>query len=284
MNKKVIHYVLVYYLGKIGVMSFLYSIILGLIQGLTEFIPVSSSGHLVIASHLLNINNAFTFDSLLNFGTLMALVLYYKERLWSLIVRMFKGREWLLIIKIILATIPAALAGLIFDKQIERLNEIVWVVIIMLIMVAIPMIIAGKEKEAADNSEIEKSISWMRSIKVGVAQAFSLIPGVSRSGLTILAGLKSGLSAVRAAEFSFLLAIPIIAAGSFKILLSKEGLDFVSNNLGATIVGNLVSFIAGFLAVSFFINLLGKRGLKDFGWYRLGLAIVLIILLVAGII
>lgn len=265
-------------------MSLLHAIILGLVQGLTEFIPVSSSGHLVIVSHLLGLNNAFTFDSLLNFGTLLALIIYFRARIWSLIIRMFKGKEWPLILKVIIATVPAIVAGVMLDKQIEHLNTIVPVVIVMLILVAIPMIVWGKENAKANNEEIEKSISKMTSIKIGIAQAFALIPGVSRAGLTILTGLRCNLSAKRAAEFSFLLAIPVIAGASFKILLSQEGTDFVSNNLGATVVGNIMSFLSGLLAVSFFISLLGKRGLKDFGWYRLGLAVVLIILLITGII
>jgi undecaprenyl-diphosphatase len=265
-------------------MSIFHAIILGLVQGLTEFLPISSSGHLVIVSHLLNIKDAFTFDSLLNFGTLVALIIFYKSRIWSLILRVFKGKEWLLILKIIGATIPAVIVGVVFDKQIERLNDLIWVVIAMLIIIGIPMIIMGKEDPKPNNQEIEKSISWMTSLRVGIFQALALIPGSSRSGLTILAGLRSGLSAVRAAEFSFLLAIPIITGASFKILLSNQGMDFVKNNLGATIIGNIASFTVGFFAVSFFIALLGKRGLKDFGWYRLGLAGVLILLVVTGII
>jgi undecaprenyl-diphosphatase len=265
-------------------MSILHALILGLVQGLTEFIPVSSSGHLVIAAHLLHINDAFTFDSLLNFGTLAALIIYFRKRIGLLLVRMFKGKEWPIIGKVILATIPAVFAGVFFDKQIAKLNDMVWVVIVMLIVVGIPMIVFGNENTHANNEEIEKSISKMTSVKVGIAQTIALIPGSSRAGLTILAGMRSNLSAKRAAEFSFLLAIPIIAGASFKILLSKEGMDFVTYNLGTTIFGNLVSFASGLIAVSFFISLLGKRGLKDFGWYRIGLAGVLIILAIAGII
>jgi undecaprenyl-diphosphatase len=96
--------------------------------------------------------------------------------------------------------------------------------------------------------------------------------------------MKCGLSAKRAAEFSFLLAIPIISAASFKVLLTNDGLNYVKDNLGAVIVGNLVSFIAGLLAVKFLINLISKRGLKDFGWYRISLALILTILLLTGII
>lgn len=266
-------------------MSFLDSIILGLIQGLTEFIPVSSTGHLVIVSQLFNIEEAFTFDVLLNFGTLIALLVYYRQKIWSLLAGIFKAKDWLLISRLVIATIPAALVGVIFTKQITAMNDILWLVIIMLIAIGVLMIIFGQEKAVnlADRKSDQK-ISFMTSIKVGLAQALALIPGTSRSGITILAGLRSGLSAKKAAEFSFLLAIPIILGACLNTLLSSDGLDFVSHNLGAVLVGNLVSFGAGLLAVHCLISLVSKRGLKDFGWYRLGLALILIILSITGII
>jgi undecaprenyl-diphosphatase len=275
---------LVYYLGNIGVMSFLDSIILGLIQGLTEFIPVSSSGHLVIFSHLLGLGDAFAFDVLLNFGTLLALIVYYRKRIWLIIKKAFIYRQLKLIGLLIVAMIPAAVMGLVFDNEISKLNSMVWVVIVMLIVVGIPMIVSGKENKNANDADLEKTISWMTSVKIGLMQVLALIPGTSRSGITILVGMKCGLNAKKAAEFSFLLAIPIIAVASFKVLFSTAGQGYLSANLGAVIVGNIVSFVAGILAISFLISLIGKRGLKDFGWYRIGLAIVLIILLVTGII
>jgi len=264
-------------------MSIINAFILGLVQGITEFLPISSSGHLVITSHLLGIGNAFTFDVLLNFGTLIALVIFYRKRIWSIIQKLFSGKESFLVVKIIIATIPAVLIGLIFDKQIEMIYGTVWIVIIMLIAVGIPMILAGKANKDADDREVEKSVGWRSSLKIGIAQVLSLVPGVSRSGITILIGLRNNLSAARAAEFSFLLAIPIIAGSSLKTLLSSGGIDFISHNMSAFIVGNIVSFVSGILAISFLIKLISKRGLKDFGWYRVILAAILIILAVVGI-
>jgi len=270
---------------KIDTMSFLDAIILGLIQGLTEFIPVSSTGHLVIFSQLLDIRQAFTFDVLLNFGTLVALVAYYRQKIWSLLTGIFKSKDWQLISRLAVATIPAALVGIIFSDQISAMNDMLWLVIFMLITVGVLMIVYGQEKTVnTTDRNSEKKISFMTSIKVGLAQAVALIPGTSRSGVTILTGLKSGLSAKKAAEFSFLLAIPIILGACLKTLLSADGLDFASHHLGVVLVGNLVSFGAGLLAVHFLISLVSKRGLKDFGWYRLGLALILIILVLAVII
>ncbi len=264
-------------------MSIIDAIILGLVQGITEFLPISSSGHLVIVSHILGANNAFTFDVLLNFGSLLALIIYYRLRIWSIIVRIFSGKEWLLVAKVVVATIPAIFLGLVFNSQIEQLNGMIWVVIATLIIIGIPMIIMGKANDGADNREIEKSVGWRLALKTGITQAFALVPGVSRSGITILTGLRNNLSAERAAEFSFLLAIPIIAGASLKMLVSSEGIEFIRNNSTAFVIGNVVCFISGTLAINFMIKLIEKRGLKDFGWYRVILAAILTVLLLLGI-
>lgn len=265
-------------------MNYLDAIILGLVQGLTEFIPVSSSGHLVIFNHLLGLEGEFIFDVLLNFGTLTALIVYYRKRIWSLLQKSILGKEWGLLAKLLAATIPAFAIGTLLGSQIELLNNYIWVVIIMLVVIAIPMILYGKERPGADDAPLEQSISWRTSIKVGIMQAVALIPGTSRSGITILTGLQSKLSARRAAEFSFMLAIPTIAGASFKVLLMNDGFQYIINNPGIVLVGNIVSFAAGMFAVGFLLRLLGTRGLKDFGWYRIGLASVLTILLITGII
>jgi undecaprenyl-diphosphatase len=265
-------------------MSFLDAIILGLVQGLTEFIPVSSSGHLVIASHLLGTPEAFTFDVLLNFGTLLALVIYFRKRLWSLITRAFSGKEWPLLAKLAAATIPAVAIGVLFGDQIKHLNEQLPVVIVMLLVVGVIMIRYGSARADASDESLEKSVTWRTALKIGAAQAMALIPGTSRSGITILVGLQSKLSAAKAAEFSFLLAIPIILGASLKVLVLDGGIDYVTSNLGVVMVGNIVSFGAGLFAVSFLIRLLGTSGLKWFGWYRIGLGAVLSILLITGVI
>lgn len=262
-------------------MSIIEAIILGLVQGITEFIPVSSSGHLAITSHLLGIGNAFAFDVLLNFGTLLALIIFYRKRIGLIIKRILIDRQWTLALKIIVATIPAVFFGILLKSQIEKLSEMIWVVIVMLIVVGIPMILYGKENTDADDREVEKSVDWKTTLKIGIAQALALIPGTSRSGITILVGLRSNLSAAKAAEFSFLLAIPVIAGASLKTLLSNDnGLSFLRDNLGVVLIGNIASFTAGILAVSFLMKFISKRGLRDFGWYRIGLAIILIVLLV----
>lgn len=264
-------------------MSIIDAIVLGFVQGVTEFIPVSSSGHLVITSTLLGVGNSFTFDVLLNLGTLLALIIFYRKRIWSIITRVFTGKEWSLVAKIIIATIPAVAFGLAFDDLIEQFNGHIAIVIVTLILVGMLMVFGGKENKDADNREIEKSVNWINTLKIGFAQMLALIPGVSRSGITIFAGLRTNLTASRAAEFSFLLAIPVITGAIFKTMISDSGVAFLGSNLMPFVVGNIVSFITGIIAISFLIKLISKRGLKDFGYYRIGLALVLTVLLILGI-
>ena len=154
----------------------------------------------------------------------------------------------------------------------------------MLIVIGIVMVVAGKANPGADDRELEQSISWPMAIKIGLAQTIALIPGTSRSGITILTGLRLNLSAARAAEFSFMLAIPVLAGGSLKVLASESGKTFIQQNTGQFIVGNLVAFASGMLAIGFLIKWLSRRGLKDFGLYRIASGILLAILLVTGII
>lgn len=270
--------------AKIKVMSIFNAIVLGLIQGVTEFAPVSSSGHLVIFNHLLNAGNAFTFDVLLNFGTLFALIIFYRKRIVSIIQRFFKPQGWVLVVKVIMATIPAVAVGLLMRDQIEVLNGWIWLVIAMQVLVGIPMIIIGRQNKDCDDREMEQSVGWKTSLKIGLMQMLALIPGVSRSGITILTGLRLNLSAARAAEFSFLMAIPVLAGGATKTLLSSEGQEFITNNMATFIVGNIFAFIAGMLVINFLIKWIAKRGLKDFGWYRICLAAVLSCLLIFNII
>jgi len=265
-------------------MNYFDAFILGLVQGLTEFIPVSSSGHLVITNYLLGINDGFIYSVLLNFGTTAALLVYYRKKILEIIVRSFKGKEWSLLYKLAISTVPAVIIGFLFATQIENLNVLPWVVIVMLVVVGVIMIKYGQARPDASDEPIEESVNYRTAVKVGFAQAIALIPGTSRSGITILTGLQSKLSASKAAEYSFLLAIPTILGASLKVFFFDGGVDFVKNNFGVFAVGNITSFISGFLAVAFLIKLLSNRGLKDFGWYRIGLAILLAVLLVAGVI
>ena len=264
-------------------MTVIDAILLGLIQGVTEFLPISSSGHLVLANAFLGLDDNFTFSVLLNIGSLLVLIIFYRRKILDIIKRLFTKSEWRFVLKLIVATVPAVIIGVVFGDQIEYLNSLVWVVTIMLFVVGILFVFISKPSENADDREVEQSVNWKSTLKIGIAQAIALIPGTSRSGITILTGIRSKLSVERAAEFSFLMAIPIIAGATFKTLLSDGGIQFVTNNLDKFLIGNLVCFVSGYIAISSMMKLIANRGLKDFGWYRVLLAIFLGALLLAGV-
>ncbi len=261
-------------------MNVVAAIILGLVQGLTEFIPVSSSGHIVLVQNILNLPSNFKFDVLLNFGTLLALVLYYRSTITEIIFDVVRRRDVKLALRLVVATLPAVTVGLLFGDFIEKSLQSVWVVITMLIIVGAFMVLF---KHRSKGKELSK-LTTFDAIKIGLVQAVALIPGTSRSGSTILMGQAVGLGSSEAARFSFMLAIPTIFGATMKVALSGDGRHFIAENLGLILLGNAMSFLAGAFAVRFLIRILGERGLKPFGFYRLGLSALLIVLLFAKII
>ncbi len=261
-------------------MTLVAAIILGLVQGLTEFIPVSSSGHMIIADRVFNLNSDFKFDVLLNIGTLLALMFFYRKTIMQLLRSIFVDRAYNLAGLLVIATIPAIVIGYSFGDQIENSLQSPWVVVVMLALVGLLMIMPLRRVVPRSLQKL----GWARSLAIGFAQALALVPGTSRSGITILAGQSAGMHSRDAATFSFMLAIPTIAGATAKVALSSDGRAFVADNIGLIVVGNIVSFVAGSLAISFLINTLTKRGLAPFGWYRLGLSALLIVLLFANIV
>ncbi len=261
-------------------MSIFAAIILGLVQGLTEFIPVSSSGHMILAAKLFNIPSNFTFDVALNIGTLLALLLYYRVVLLDIWRRLVRNRDWQLVLKLAVATLPAIVVGFALQSFIEDELQSAWIVVIMLLLVGGLMVLSGRHNKGKTIDRLPLS----GALRIGLAQVVALIPGTSRSGVTVLAGEREGLTAVEAAKFSFLLAIPTISGALLKVVAGSEGRAFVADNLTAVVMGNIVSFVAGYMAVTFLIDLLGKKGLRPFGWYRIGLGALLICLLFAKII
>ncbi len=257
------------------------AILLGVIQGATEFIPVSSTGHLVLAERFLNLTPDFTFSVLLNVGTLLALFIFFRRAILSVVREIVSGNLKYLGL-LILATIPAGIVGFAFDGLIEELNHNIWVVAASLILIGILMVVAGSGRRAHIKSQDQ--IETGDALRVGLSQVLALIPGVSRSGITILTSINSGFSKTAAAQFSFMMAIPIILAATLKTLLSSEGRGFISDTPHLFLAGNVASFLVGLLAVKFLVGLLNKSGLVGFGWYRLGLGAVLLILLSANII
>lgn len=256
-------------------MSIIDALILGLLQGATEFIPVSSSGHLLLAHEILGTGkDLLSFDVMLHVGTLLALLIYFYKDILVLAKNLFnKNKEGKLARLLLLATLPAALAGLLFSSYIEDNLRTTSVVVVTLSLVALLMIYADNKSNSKD-----KEITKDRALKVGFAQALALIPGVSRSGITITTGVLTGMDKKAAARFSFLLAIPIIAGSAVGILIKDFSFSEISST--ALAVGFVASFLSGLVAIKFLLNVIAKVGLKPFAYYRLALAVLVLIFIV----
>ncbi len=262
-------------------MNEIVSLILGVIQGMTEFIPVSSSGHLVIAEHFFGMAD-HTFLAFINIGTLAALLVYYRHRLRAIARDVVQRRNYRLLRNILLTSIPAGLVGLLLSDMMDHNSFFtnIYVVLTTLTLVGIVMIVLEKLPKAAPVKDGEH-LSWQRAFLIGIAQMFALIPGVSRSGSTIIAGRLLGLSPEKAADYSFLASIPIMLAVTLKLLVSAKDRAYFIEHMPAVVISNLAAFVVGLLAIGLLIRYLKNHDLRLFGWYRLALVgIVLVVLLV----
>lgn len=253
-------------------------IILGLIQGLTEFIPVSSSGHLVIGQYLFGRESDHLFLEFINIGTLLALLVYFRHRIIQIARDILHNHNYRLARNILLTAIPAGTVGFFLSDFIgsSAFFGSIYVVMITLFVVGCIMIVLEKLPKASKVEDGEKLPAW-RALTIGLVQTFALIPGVSRSGSTIIAGRLMGLSAAEAAEYSFLASLPIMIGVTLKVLLTDS--EYLASNALPLVLGNLVAFISGLIAVGFLMKYLSKHGLAAFGWYRVGLAGVLAVIL-----
>lgn len=258
-------------------MSVVEALILGLIQGITEFIPVSSSGHLLLAHELFGgEESSLAFDVALHVGTLLALLIFFRNDLLRLLINLTKDtKDGRLARLLIIATVPAAAAGLLFADFIDDNLRSPTVVAVTLSSVAVLMLIADK---IGKNSK-EKEVKTTQGMQIGFAQMLALVPGVSRSGITMTAGIFLGLNRVQAARFSFLLAIPIIAGSAVGVFLT-DSVGSISVGSTQLVVGIIASFVSGLLAIKFLLEVIGKSGLKPFALYRIALAIVVLLILV----
>ena len=275
--------------------STLETIIIAIVEGLTEFLPVSSTGHMIITQNILGVEStefvkAFTF--IIQFGAILSVVVLYWKRFFSLnrtplpegsslLKRLLHKYDFYW--KLFVAFIPAAVLGLLFNDMIDAMLESVAVVATTLILGGIFMLFCDRIfNKGSEKTELtEKRAFW-----IGMFQCISMIPGVSRSMATIVGGMAQKLTRKKAAEFSFFLAVPtMFAATLFKMLklfTQPEGLEIITNNLGTLIIGNVVAFVVALLAIKFFISFVSKYGFKAFGWYRIVLGGVLLVLLLTG--
>lgn len=252
-------------------MTWFEAIIIAIVEGITEYLPISSTGHMIITEKILGMGStdfSKTFIVNIQFGAILSVVVLY----WKRFFQSFKFYY-----KLFVAFIPAAILGLIFNDEIDAMLENVVVVAISLLAGGIFLLFV--DKIFSKTSE-DQSITYSKAFKIGLFQAIAMIPGVSRSAATIIGGMSQKLNRTAAAEFSFFLAVPtMLAASSYKLFKNYESIT--SDNIAMLIAGNVIAFFVAMLAIKTFINYLTKHGFKLFGYYRilLGTAILLMIAL-----
>lgn len=270
------------------------TIIIAIVEGLTEFLPVSSTGHMIIAQNLLGVEStdfvkAFTF--IIQFGAILSVLVLYWKRFFQLnrtplpedtpmVKRLLHKYDFYW--KLFIAFIPAAVFGILFSDAIDAMLERVEVVAVTLILGGIFMLFCDR---IFNKGSEETVLTEKRALMVGLFQCISMIPGVSRSMATIVGGMAQRLTRKAAAEFSFFLAVPtMLGATVYKVydLIKEGGTEIITDNISTLLIGNVVAFIVALLAIKFFINFVTKYGFKAFGWYRIVVGALILILLFTG--
>ena len=269
-----------------GDLSTLEVIIIAIVEGLTEFLPVSSTGHMIITQNLLGIESTEfvkAFTVIIQFGAILSVVWLYWKRFFRLnytpvpadtsALKRFLHKfdfYW----KLLVAFVPAAVLGFLFSDKVDEMLESVTVVAVMLVIGGVFMLFCDKifSKNSEDTVLTEK-----KAFNIGLFQCIAMIPGVSRSMATIVGGMAQKMTRKAAAEFSFFLAVPTM----LKLFLDG-GTEIIMNNLPALIIGNVVAFVVALLAIKFFISFVTKYGFKAFGWYRIIVGGIILLLLLTG--
>jgi undecaprenyl-diphosphatase len=254
-------------------MSSVEIILIAVVEGLTEFLPVSSTGHMIITQGLLGVEStAFVkaFTVVIQFGAILSVVCLY----WK---RFFQSLDFYR--KLLIAFLPAALVGFLLSDFIDNLLENVWVVAIMLIAGGVFMLFVDK---LFNHPEASQEITGKKALYVGLFQCVAMIPGVSRSMATIVGGMAQKLSRKTAAEFSFFLAVPtMFAASAYKLLklfLEPDGAGMLARNMPGLLIGNAVAYLVALAAIRFFIGYVTRYGFKAFGYYRIAVGGIILIL------
>ncbi len=288
-------------------MSNFEAIIVAIVEGLTEFLPVSSTGHMIITQALMGIESTpfvKAFTVIIQFGAILSVVFLYWKRFFKLKpVKVFDkesvrgvgfGKKmWIYMTRLInkydfywklfIALLPAAFFGLLLGDFIDDLLENVMVVSVMLVIGGVFMLFVDKWFNKPSGNQ---KMSWQRALKIGFFQTIAMIPGVSRSFATIVGGMSTKLTRKNAAEFSFFMAVPTMAAAAgykmYKLLKVPEDAIMLKENISVLIIGNVVAFIVAIGAIKFFIDFLTRHGFKAFGWYRIIVGLILIVLLTTG--
>jgi undecaprenyl-diphosphatase len=256
-------------------MGILEAVILAIVEGITEYLPVSSTGHMIIASSILGIQSdefVKMFTVAIQFGAILSVIVLY----WK---RFFQTFDFYL--KLAIAFLPAAVLGFLLNDFIDSLLENVIVVAISLLLGGILLLFIDKWLDNENSNDDE--VTWKKALTIGFFQVIAMIPGVSRSAATIIGGLSQKLTRKAAAEFSFFLAVPtMFAATGYKMLKYHKEFGFNADNLPVLMIGNIVAFIVALIAIKGFIAFLTKNGFKVFGWYRIIVGSIILALYFAG--
>lgn len=279
-------------------MSVLDTIIIAIVEGLTEFLPVSSTGHMIVVQHFLDVESTVfvkAFTVIIQFGAILSVLCLYWRRFFKLNdPKLYEYNDsksvfcnsllkFLFVFdfywKLFVAFLPAAFFGLLFSDAIDELLESVNVVAVMLVLGGIFMLFADNLFKEAKK---DQSVTNKNALYIGLFQCVAMIPGVSRSMATIVGAMSQKLNRKNAAEFSFFLAVPtMLAATAYKVLklfLEPNGVDLICGNLSTLVIGNVVAFVVALLAIKFFIGFVTKYGFKFFGYYRILVGLMLLIL------
>lgn len=253
-------------------MNFFQAIILAIIEGITEFLPISSTGHMIIASNAMGIASdeyVKMFTVSIQFGAILSVIVLYWKRFFQSVNFYFK---------LFLGFLPAGVFGFLLNDYIDSLLENAAVVATSLVLGGVILLFVDKIFKANENSK--KEVDWKTSLIIGFFQVLAMIPGVSRSAATIIGGLTQKLSRKKAAEFSFFLAVPtMFVVTVYKTYKYQSNIGFKAEDIGMLAIGNAIAFVVGMLAIKFFISILTKYGFKIFGIYRIILGLVILIIL-----
>ena len=267
------------------VMLWIKVLILGVVEGLTEFLPVSSTGHLIIVGQLLGFNDekGKIFEIVIQTGAMLAIVWEYRAKFAGLITGLAHDRKaQQFVINLAVAFLPAAVLGLAFGKYIKAALFKPVPVAIAFIVGGLIILWAERRSHVVTVQSVD-DMSWTDALKVGCAQAFALIPGTSRSGATIIGGLLFGLSRRAATEFSFFLAVPtLIAAGAYDLFKNRALFD--AGDIGMFAVGMVVSFGAAFLCVRWLLRYIANHDFTPFAWYRIAFGVVVLLTAYSGVV
>ncbi len=253
------------------------ALILGIVEGLTEFLPISSTGHLILAGDLLNFNDerGKLFEIVIQSGAILAVVWEYREKLLSVSRRVFSDADaQRFVLNVAIAFVPLAALGLLFGKAIKAHLFNPLTVAATFILGAF-VILWAEKREHRIRVESVDDMNWLDALKLGIAQAFALIPGTSRSGATIIGGMLFGLSRKAATEFSFFLAIPTLIIASLYQLYKERAL-LSADDLGMWGVGFVAAFVSAFLCVRWLLRYISSHDFTVFAWYRIAFGIVVL--------